>query len=132
MRLFYTQNHATATRKLVSPSFLTVFARSTRSSPTANLNLSHVAGLSRFQPLSFLPFIFLAANTASLSAKNTVKYLWDIAETRDLVCARTPSEELASACPEGLFDGEETLTLDERSFNLSVIYRWVDRVADVL
>jgi hypothetical protein len=61
-----------------------------------------------------------------------VKYLWDIAETRDLVCARTPSEELASACPEGLFDGEETLTLDERSFNLSIIYRWVDRVADVL
>ena len=68
----HTRDHATATKKFVSPSFFTVLARSTRSSPTANLNLSHVAGLSKFHPWSSFPFIFLAANTASLNAKNTV------------------------------------------------------------
>ena len=70
-------NHATATKKFRSPSFLTVLALSTRSSPTANLNLSAVAGLSIFHifpsaPLFSFPFISLAARMASLSAKNTV------------------------------------------------------------
>ena len=68
----HSHDHATATKKFVSPSFFTVLARSTRSSPTANLNLSQVAGLIKFHPSSFFPFIFLAANTASLSAKKTV------------------------------------------------------------
>lgn len=66
-------------------------------------------------------------------AKHTgIEDLWDIAEARDLVCTRTPSEELAVSSPECLFHGEETLALDECAFNLSIVYRWVDRFADVL
>lgn len=64
--------HATATRELVSPAFLSVLALSTKSSPTASLSLSAVAGLSNAQPCNPFPFIFLASFTASLNAKNTV------------------------------------------------------------
>jgi len=65
---------ATAVRNGTSPSFLTVFALSTKSSPTANLNLSQVAGESNFHcpGTTLAPFISLPALTASLSAKNTV------------------------------------------------------------
>lgn len=42
-------------------------------SPTAHLSASAVAGLSSTRPLSPSPFCFLAALTASLSAKNTVE-----------------------------------------------------------
>lgn len=71
-------NYATATKKFVSPSFLFTSARLAKSSPTANLNLSAVAGLSNLHfPAPLLPpipapFIVLAALTASLNAKNTV------------------------------------------------------------
>jgi hypothetical protein len=70
----YTALQATAVKKGTSPSFLTVVALSTKSSPTANLNLSQVAGESNpHSPGTILaPFMPLAALTASLSAKNTV------------------------------------------------------------
>jgi hypothetical protein len=71
-----TQSHPlayeTATKNPFSPSLLSVLARSLNPSPTANLNLSAVAGLSIFQPSPPFPFICLAALIASLSAKNTV------------------------------------------------------------
>jgi hypothetical protein len=79
------QTYATATKKLFSPAAFFTFALSTRSSPTASLNLSLVAGLSMFHilltfspspdPVSIsipFPFICLALLTASLNAKNTV------------------------------------------------------------
>ena len=66
-------------------------------------------------------------------AKHTgVEDLRNVAEAGDLVCSGTPSEELAVPSPECLFDGEETLALDECAFNLSVVYRWVDGVSDIL
>ena len=71
-------SYATATKNGSSPSFLTTLALSTSSSPTANLNLSHVAGESKFHTPSpslsptLFPFILRASLTASLSAKNTV------------------------------------------------------------
>jgi len=61
-----------------------------------------------------------------------VEDLRNIAESGDLVCSGTPSEELAVSSPECLFDREETLALDECAFDLSVVYRWVDGVADIL
>jgi len=61
-----------------------------------------------------------------------IEYLRNIAEAGDLVCSGTPSEELAVSSPECLFDREETLALDECAFDLSVVYRWIDGVADIL
>jgi len=71
--------------------------------------------------------------TVVIVAKHTgVEDLGDVAEAGDLVCTRPSSEELAVSSPECLFDGEETLALDECAFNLSVVYRWVDGVSDIL
>lgn len=64
--------------------------------------------------------------------KAGVEYLRYVAEARNLVGAGAAGEELACACPEGLFDGEETLALDEGAFDLAVVDSRVDGVADVL
>lgn len=57
----------------------------------------------------------------------------DIAESGDLVVAGPGGEERARlGVPEGLFEGEEALSLHEGAFDLPVVEAWVDGVAHVL
>lgn len=55
-----------------------------------------------------------------------------VSEARDFVGSWSAGEELAVAGPEGFFEGEETLALDEGAFDLAVVDGGVDGVADVL
>ena len=61
-----------------------------------------------------------------VSQHTRVEDLRDVAEAGDLVGAWAAGEELACACPEGLFDCEEALALDEGAFDLAVVYCRVD------
>jgi hypothetical protein len=61
-----------------------------------------------------------------------VEDLRDIAEARNLVRAGTTGVELAIAGPERLFEGEETLALQESAFDLAVIDGGIDGVAYIL
>ena len=61
-----------------------------------------------------------------------VEDLRDVAEPRDLVGSGSAGEELAVARPEGFFESEEALALDEGAFDLPVVDGGVDGVADVL
>jgi hypothetical protein len=61
-----------------------------------------------------------------------VEDLRDVAEAGDFVGSRAAGEELAALGPEGFFDGEEALALDEGAFDLAVVDGGVDGVADIL
>jgi hypothetical protein len=67
-----------------------------------------------------------------VAQQRRVEDLRDVAEAGDLVSARPAREELAVARPEGFFEGEEALALDEGAFDLAVVDGGVDGVADVL
>lgn len=56
----------------------------------------------------------------------------DVPEAGDLVCAWAAGEELTGVpLPEGFFDGEEALSLDESAFDLAVVDGRVDGASDV-
>lgn len=61
-----------------------------------------------------------------------VEDLGDVGEAGDLVGAGPLGEELAVARPEGFFEGEEALALDEGAFDLAVVDGGVDGVSGVL
>ena len=76
-------------------------------------------------PVQLIAFVVVAQHGG-------VEDLRDVAEAGDFVGARTLGEELAVSLPEGFFECEEALALDEGAFDLAVVYGGVYGVACVL
>jgi hypothetical protein len=76
-------------------------------------------------PVELVAFIVVAQH-------GSIEDLRDVAEAGDFVRAGPLCEKLAVGVPEGFFEREKTLSLDEGAFDLSIVYGWVYRVARVL
>lgn len=67
-----------------------------------------------------------------ISQHGGVEDLRDVAEAGDFVGSWALCEQLAVGVPEGFFEREEALALDEGAFDLAVVYSGVYGVACVL